>query len=65
MFETWVQMTDLLKSGKLNLEPLFAERLPLERFADAFSLFTLRQAQGERFQCMVCTKPARAELVEA
>jgi len=33
MFETWVQMTDLLKSGKLNLEPLFAERLPLDRFA--------------------------------
>jgi threonine 3-dehydrogenase len=38
MFETWVQMTDLLKSGKLNLEPLFAERLPLDRFADAFKM---------------------------
>ncbi len=38
MFETWVQMTELLKTGRLNLEPLFAERMPLERFADAFSL---------------------------
>jgi threonine 3-dehydrogenase len=37
MFETWVQMTALLRRG-LNLEPLFGERLGLERFADAFSL---------------------------
>jgi len=38
MFETWVQMTELLKSGRVNLEPLFAERMPLERFDDAFTL---------------------------
>jgi threonine 3-dehydrogenase len=38
MFETWVQMTELLKSGRVNLEPLFAERMPLERFDDAFAL---------------------------
>jgi threonine 3-dehydrogenase len=38
MFETWVQMTDLLKSGKLNLELLFKERLPLDKFADAFKM---------------------------
>ncbi len=38
MFETWVQMTDLLKDRRLNLEPLFQERLPLEKFDDAFSL---------------------------
>lgn len=38
MYETWVQMTALLKSGRLKLEPLFGERLALERFADAFSL---------------------------
>ena len=38
MFETWVQMTALLRSGQLNLEPLFKERLPLDRFADAFSM---------------------------
>jgi threonine 3-dehydrogenase len=38
MFETWVQMTELLKSGKLNLDPLFGERLPLEQFAAGFKL---------------------------
>jgi threonine 3-dehydrogenase len=38
MFETWVQMTALLKSGRLNLEPLFDERLPLNGFERAFAL---------------------------
>jgi threonine 3-dehydrogenase len=38
MFQTWVQMTELLKQRRLDLEPLFHERLPLERFAEAFSL---------------------------
>jgi threonine 3-dehydrogenase len=38
MFETWVQMTALLKSKKLNLEPLFGEHMPLDRFADAFQM---------------------------
>lgn len=38
MFQTWLQMTELLKSGRLNLEPLFGERLALDRFADAFSM---------------------------
>lgn len=44
MFETWVQMTDLLKDGRLNLDPLFHERLPLEKFGDAFSLLESGQA---------------------
>jgi threonine 3-dehydrogenase len=44
MFETWVQMTELLKSHKLNLDPLFTERMPLDRFADAFSLLEKGQA---------------------
>ncbi len=38
MFETWVEMTALLKSGRLDLEPLFRERLPLEDFEQAFAL---------------------------
>jgi threonine 3-dehydrogenase len=38
MYETWLQMTALLKAGRLNLEPLFNERLPLERYAEAFRL---------------------------
>jgi len=37
MYGTWVQMTALLKAGRLNLEPLFGEREPLERFENAFA----------------------------
>lgn len=44
MFQTWVQMTELLKHGKLNLEPLFHERFPLEKFSEAFSLLESGQA---------------------
>jgi threonine 3-dehydrogenase len=44
MFETWVQMTELLKHGRLNLEPLFNERMPLAKFEDAFSLLESGQA---------------------
>jgi threonine 3-dehydrogenase len=38
MFETWIQMTALLKSRKLNLDPLFGEQFPLERFEEGFRL---------------------------
>jgi threonine 3-dehydrogenase len=38
MYETWVQMTALLKAGRLNLDPLFGERTSLDRFENAFSL---------------------------
>jgi threonine 3-dehydrogenase len=38
MYETWVQMTALLKAGRLNLEPLFGERAPLDKFENAFTL---------------------------
>lgn len=44
MFETWTQMTDLLKEHRLNLDPLFNERLPLEKFDNAFSLLESGQA---------------------
>jgi threonine 3-dehydrogenase len=37
MYETWVQMTALLKAGRVNLEPLFGEREPLEKFENAFA----------------------------
>jgi threonine 3-dehydrogenase len=37
MYQTWVQMTALLKAGRLNLEPLFGEKIGLENFEDAFS----------------------------
>ncbi len=38
MYDTWIQMTDLLKTGRLNLDPLFNERMPMEKFADAFGM---------------------------
>jgi threonine 3-dehydrogenase len=45
MFATWIEMTDLLKSGKLNLEPLFGARLPLDCFSDAFRLLQSGSAE--------------------
>ena len=38
MYGTWVQMTALLKAGRLNLEPLLGERTPMEKFENAFAL---------------------------
>lgn len=37
MYDTWVQMTALLRAGRVNLEPLFGERIELENFEAAFS----------------------------
>ena len=37
MYGTWVQMTALLKAGRLNLEPLFGERESFENFESAFA----------------------------
>jgi threonine 3-dehydrogenase len=37
MYETWVQMTALLKAGRVNLEPLFGERVELDNFEAAFA----------------------------
>jgi len=37
MYDTWVQMTALLKAGRVNLEPLFGERTELENFEAAFA----------------------------
>jgi threonine 3-dehydrogenase len=44
MYETWVQMTALLKAKRLNLDPLFAERLPMEQFEGAFEKLGLGMA---------------------
>jgi threonine 3-dehydrogenase len=40
MYETWVQMTALLTSGRLQLDPLFGERRTLENFEEAFALLS-------------------------
>jgi len=37
MYGTWVQMTALLKAGRVNLEPLFGERMVLDDFEGAFA----------------------------
>jgi threonine 3-dehydrogenase len=37
MYDTWVQMTALLKAGRVNLQPLFGERVELENFEAAFA----------------------------
>jgi threonine 3-dehydrogenase len=37
MYETWVQMTALLKAGRVNLDALFGERVELENFEAAFA----------------------------
>ena len=37
MYGTWVQMTALLKAGRVNLEPLFGERMALDDFEAAFA----------------------------
>jgi len=44
MFDTWVQMTALLKSGRLNLDSLFHEKYPLESYQSAFALLEGGQA---------------------
>jgi threonine 3-dehydrogenase len=44
MFDTWVQMTSLLKSGRLNLDLLFHEKYPLESYQSAFALLEGGQA---------------------
>jgi threonine 3-dehydrogenase len=38
MYDTWAQMTALLRAGRLNLDPLFGERAPLEKFESAFTM---------------------------
>jgi threonine 3-dehydrogenase len=38
MYETWEQMTALLKAGRLNLDPLFGETAALEKFENAFAM---------------------------
>jgi len=49
MFGTWEQMTSLLKAGRLNLEPLFKERMPLDDFQSAFEMLEGGQASKVLF----------------
>lgn len=38
MYDTWYRMLSLLKAGRLDLEPIISERLPLSEFERAFDL---------------------------
>src|SRR5262249_25750417 len=38
MHATWVQVTAVLKGGRLNLEPVFGERAALAKFEGAFAM---------------------------
>lgn len=38
MYETWIQMTALLKGGRVKLDPLFGEQRSFDRYEEAFAL---------------------------
>ncbi|MFB3906925.1 MAG: L-threonine 3-dehydrogenase [Candidatus Eisenbacteria bacterium] len=38
MFETWLQVSQLLRSGRLDIRPVITHKLPLEEFARGFDL---------------------------
>jgi len=44
MFETWYQMTALLKAGKLELHPVISNRLPLSDFSKSMDLLNSGKA---------------------
>jgi len=44
MYDTWHRMLSLLKAGRLNLEPIISQRLPLQEFARAFELLSKGEA---------------------
>jgi threonine 3-dehydrogenase len=53
MFETWVQMSNLLASGKLDITPVITHRLPLSDFAKGFDLLTHEPIQAGKIALMV------------
>jgi threonine 3-dehydrogenase len=44
MFETWYQMTALLKAGKLDLHPVITNRLPISDFNKGMELLNSGKA---------------------
>lgn len=53
MFETWVQMSNLLASGRLDIRPVITHRLPLEEFAHGFDLLTHEPIQAGKVALML------------
>jgi len=44
IWETWEQTTDLLKSGKINLDPIITHRFPLSGFEEAMKVMKSGQS---------------------
>ena len=38
MYQTWYQMDNLLRSGRLDVRPAITHVMPMERFEDAIGL---------------------------
>src|SRR5260221_4402450 len=55
MYQTWYQMTALLKSGKLNLHPVITDRIPMRDFSKAMA----RLKTGEASKILVYSNGAR------
>jgi len=53
MFETWVQMSNLLANGKLDITPVVTHRLPLRDFAQGFDLLTHEPIQAGKIALML------------
>src|SRR5215470_9842909 len=49
MYQTWYQMTALLKSGKLDLHPVITDRISMKNFSDAME----RLKKGEASKILV------------
>lgn len=44
IWETWEQTTELLKSGKINLDPIITHRFPLSQFEEAMAIMKSGQS---------------------
>lgn len=44
IWETWEQTTELLKSGKINLDPIITHRYPLSQFEEAMAMMKSGQS---------------------
>jgi threonine 3-dehydrogenase len=49
MYQTWYQMTALLKSGRLDLHPIITDRIPMKDFSKAMA----RLKTGEASKILV------------
>jgi len=55
MYQTWYQMTALLKAGKLDLHPVITDRIPMRDFASGME----RLKTGEASKILVYPNGAR------